>query len=96
MEIDQLGKTAIALDTMVASRVMHDDNDPSTHMKFIYVATGQRKSSVIKIAKVLKNYGVLKNVAILLATASDSAQQQLISPYVGCTIGEHIRDTGRH
>lgn len=90
------GKTAIALDTIVASRVMHEENDPSTHMKFIYVASGQRKSAVAKLSKTLKDFGVLKHTAVLLATASDAAIQQVQSPYTGCVLGEYIRDTGRH
>lgn len=90
------GKTAIALDTIVASKATNDESDPSSMMKFIYVACGQRRSSVVKIYRALKNFGVMKNTAILAATASDPAQQQLLAPYAGCTLGEYIRDSGRH
>jgi proton translocating ATP synthase F1 alpha subunit len=90
------GKTAIAIDTIVASRVTNDESDPASLMKFIYVAAGQRKSSVVKLYQVLKQYGVMKNTAIIAATASDTAQQQLLGPYAGCALGEYIRDSGRH
>lgn len=90
------GKTAIALDAIVSARVEVDENDPATRMYYIYVATGQRKSATVQIAKTLRKYDVMKYTAIVCASASDAAQAQLLAPYAGCALGEYIRDSGRH
>lgn len=90
------GKTAIALDAIVSSRVNVDENDPSTRMYYIYVATGQRLSATVKLTQALRRFNVLKYTAVVCASASDAAQMQLLAPYAGCALGEYIRDSGRH
>lgn len=84
----QTGKTAIAIDTII--------NQKGKGVICIYVAIGQKQSTVAQVMEKLKNYGALDYTIIVSATASDPAPLQFIAPYSGCTIGEHFRDTGRH
>jgi len=84
----QTGKTAIALDTIV--------NQKDTNVFCIYVAIGQKKSSVAKLVKTLEMHGAMEYTVVVSASASDSASLQYIAPYTGATIGEHFRDSGRH
>lgn len=84
----QTGKTAIALDTII--------NQKDTDVYCIYVAVGQKKSSIAKIVKTLENYDAMKYTTIVLASASDSASLQYLAPYAGASIGEYYRDNGKH
>jgi len=84
----QTGKTAIAIDTII--------NQKGKGVICIYVAIGQKQSTVAQVMEKLKSYGALDYTIIVSATANDPAPLQFIAPYSGCTIGEHFRDTGRH
>ncbi|MBF0408804.1 MAG: F0F1 ATP synthase subunit alpha [Candidatus Riflebacteria bacterium] len=84
----QTGKTAIAIDTII--------NQKNEGVVCIYVAIGQKTSTVVKIAEVLKQHDAMKNTIIVLASASDPAPLQFLAPYSGCTMGEFFRDSGRH
>lgn len=84
----QTGKTAIAIDTII--------NQKGKGVICIYVAIGQKQSTVAQVMEKLRSYGALDYTIIVSATASDPAPLQFIAPYSGCTIGEHFRDTGRH
>ena len=84
----QTGKTAIAIDTII--------NQKDTDVICIYVAIGQKKSSVAKIVKSLDAHGAMDYTIIVSATASESASLQYLSPYSGCTMGEFFRDKGKH
>ncbi len=84
----QTGKTAIAIDTII--------NQKETDVICIYVAIGQKKSSVAKIVKTLEYHGAMDYTIIVMASASESASLQYLAPYAGCTMGEYFRDIGRH
>ncbi len=84
----QTGKTAIVIDTIINQR----DGD----VKCIYVAIGQKSSSIRRTAAILEEHGAMEHTCIVAAAASDPAAVQYIAPYAGCTIGEHIRDNGGH
>ncbi len=84
----QTGKTAIAVDTII--------NQKDTDVYCIYVAIGQKKSSVAKLVKTLENYGAMDYTIIVAASASESASLQYLAPYSGCTMGEFFRDNGKH
>ncbi|MDI6735148.1 MAG: F0F1 ATP synthase subunit alpha [bacterium] len=84
----QLGKTAILVDTMI--------NQRDTDVYSIYVAIGQKQSTVAQIVKILEDYGVLHKTIIVSATANVPVPLQYIAPYAGCAMGEYFRDTGRH
>lgn len=82
----QTGKTSIAIDTII--------NQNSSGVKCIYVAIGQKYSSVSNIAKKLEEFDALKNTILVVASASESATLQYLAPYSGCTMGEYFRDIG--
>lgn len=84
----QTGKTAIAIDTII--------NQKETDVFCIYVAIGQKKSSVAKIVRELEARGAMEYTVVVLASAADSASLQFMAPYGGCTIGEYFRDNGMH
>jgi F-type H+-transporting ATPase subunit alpha len=84
----QTGKTAIALDTII--------NQKNTDVFCIYVATGQKQSTVAQVVDKLNQYGAMEYTVVVAATASEPAPLQYISPYTGCTIGEWFRDNGKH
>ena len=84
----QTGKTAIAIDTII--------NQKDTDVFCIYVATGQKKSTVAQVVEKLKQFGAMDYTIVVAATASEPAPLQFISPYSGCTIGEWFRDSGKH
>merc|ERR1711998_18274 len=91
----QTGKTAVAIDTIINQKPMHDSNDPSA-LYCIYVAVGQKRSTVAQIMKQLEDAGAMQYTTIVAATASDSAPLQFLAPYSGCSIGEFFRDNGKH
>ena len=84
----QTGKTAIALDTII--------NQRTSGVYCIYVAVGQKQSTVAQVVDKLKQYGAMDHTIVVAATASEPAPLQFIAPYTGCTIGEWFRDNGKH
>ena len=89
----QTGKTAIAIDTIINQKEFFDKGEP---VYCIYVAIGQKGSTVANIAKTLEKNGAMPYTVIVAATASDPAALQFYAPFAGATIGEYFRDTGRH
>lgn len=89
----QTGKTAIAIDTIINQRENFEKGNP---VYCIYVAIGQKGSTIANLAKTLENHGAMDYTIIVEATASDPAAMQFFAPYAGCAIGEYFRDTGRH
>ncbi|KAI8055157.1 P-loop containing nucleoside triphosphate hydrolase protein [Syncephalis plumigaleata] len=92
----QTGKTAVALDTIINQKKWNDGNDESKKLYCVYVAIGQKRSTVAQFVKTLEEYDALKYTVIVAATASDAAPLQFLSPYSGCAMGEHFRDNGKH
>jgi F-type H+-transporting ATPase subunit alpha len=88
----QTGKTAIAIDTIINQKEFYDKGEP---VYCVYVAIGQKGSTVAQIANTLEYYGAMSYTVIVMATASDPAALQFYAPFAGCTIGEFFRDTGR-
>ena len=94
----QTGKTAIAIDTFINQKAVNDaaGDDESKKLFCIYVAVGQKRSTVAQIVKTLEDYGTLDYSVVVAATASEPAPLQFLAPYTGCTIGEYFRDNGMH
>jgi F-type H+-transporting ATPase subunit alpha len=92
----QTGKTAVAIDTIINQKSIHDGNDESNKLYCIYVAVGQKRSTVAQVSKILDSAGALKYSIIVAATASNAAPLQFLAPYTGCTMGEYFRDNGMH
>ncbi len=88
----QLGKTAIAIDTIINQKEFYDKGEP---VYCIYVAIGQKGSTIANIVKTLTDYGAMNYTVIVAATASDPAAMQFYAPFAGAAIGEYFRDTGR-
>jgi len=92
----QTGKTAIAIDTIINQKIINQSNDESKKLYCVYVAIGQKKSTVAKVVKRLQEEGALEYTIIVCASASDPAPMQYLAPYAGCTMGEYFRDNGMH
>ena len=92
----QTGKTAIALDAILNQRTVNETDDESKKLYCIYVAVGQKRSSVAQFVKVLEENGALEYSIIVAATASEPAPLQFLAPYTACTMGEYFRDNGMH
>ncbi|MEQ8355301.1 MAG: F0F1 ATP synthase subunit alpha [Kiloniellaceae bacterium] len=92
----QTGKTAIALDTIINQKPINQGDDEAKKLYCIYVAIGQKRSSVAKFVKILEDQGALEYSIIVAATASEPAPLQFLAPYTGCTMGEFFRDSGTH
>jgi F-type H+/Na+-transporting ATPase subunit alpha len=92
----QTGKTAIALDTILNQKSINEGNDESQKLYCVYVAVGQKRSTVAQFVKVLEERGALEYSIIVAATASDPAPMQFLAPFAGCTMGEYFRDNGMH
>ena len=92
----QTGKTAVAIDTIINQKAINESNDEKKKLYCIYVAIGQKRSTVAQIVKTLEDAGAMKYTTVVAATASDSAPLQFLAPYTGCTIGEYFRDNGMH
>ena len=92
----QTGKTAVAIDTIINQKTINDSNDEKKKLYCVYVAIGQKRSTVAQIVKTLEDAGAMKYTTVVSATASDSAPLQFLAPYTGCTIGEYFRDNGMH
>src|ERR1700709_188471 len=92
----QTGKTAIALDTILNQKPLNAQPDEKIKLYCIYVAIGQKRSTVAQIVKTLEEAGALKYSIIVAATASDPAPMQFLAPYAGCAMGEYFRDNKMH
>mgnify|MGYP000645668667 FL=1 len=92
----QTGKTAIAIDTILNQKEINEGNNEKKKLYCIYVAIGQKRSSVAHIVKILEDNDALKYTIVVSATASDPAPLQFLAPYTGCTMGEYFRDNGMH
>ena len=92
----QTGKTAVAIDTIINQKKINESDDESKKLYCIYVAVGQKRSTVAQIVKTLEDAGAMEYTTIVSATASDSAPLQFLAPYTGCTMGEYFRDNGMH
>ena len=92
----QTGKTAVAIDTILNQRGVNAGTDESKKLYCVYVAIGQKRSTVAQIVKTLQDYGALEYSIVVAATASEPAPLQFIAPYAGCAMGEYFRDNGMH
>lgn len=92
----QTGKTAIAIDTIINQKRFNDSTDEKKKLYCIYVAIGQKRSTVAQIVKRLTDTDAMKYTIVVAATASDAAPLQYLAPYSGCAMGEFFRDNGRH
>ena len=92
----QTGKTAIALDTILNQKAINKSGDESQKLYCVYVAIGQKRSTVAQFVKILEEQGALEYSIIVAATASDPAPMQFLAPFTGCTMGEYFRDNGMH
>ncbi|MBT3535814.1 MAG: F0F1 ATP synthase subunit alpha [Rhodospirillaceae bacterium] len=92
----QTGKTAVAIDTFINQKEANQGDDESKKLYCIYVAVGQKRSSVAQIVKTLEDSGAMEYSIVVAATASEPAPLQFLAPYAGCTMGEYFRDNGMH
>ena len=92
----QTGKSAIVLDTILNQRPLNQGNDESQKLYCVYVAIGQKRSTVAQFVKTLEEHGALEYSIIVAATASDPAPMQYLAPFAGCAMGEYFRDNGMH
>jgi F-type H+-transporting ATPase subunit alpha len=92
----QTGKTAIALDTILNQKPLNAQPDEKIKLYCVYVAIGQKRSTVAQFVKVLEEQGALDYSIIVASTASDPAAMQFLAPFAGCTMGEYFRDNGMH
>ncbi|MBV9221120.1 MAG: F0F1 ATP synthase subunit alpha, partial [Methylobacteriaceae bacterium] len=92
----QTGKTAIALDTILNQKPLNQSDDEKIKLYCVYVAVGQKRSTVAQFVKVLEEHGALDYAIVIAATASDPAPMQFLAPFSGCAMGEFFRDNGIH
>ncbi len=92
----QTGKTAVALDAILNHKSINESGDESKKIYCVYVAIGQKRSTVAQFVKVLEENGALDYTIVVAATASDAAPMQFLAPFSGCTMGEYFRDNGMH
>jgi F-type H+-transporting ATPase subunit alpha len=92
----QTGKTAIAIDTIINQKKAFDEGDTDKQLFCIYVAIGQKRSTVAQIVKQLEEVGAMEYTIVVASTASEPAPLQFLAPYGGCTMGEYFRDNGMH
>jgi F-type H+/Na+-transporting ATPase subunit alpha len=92
----QTGKTAIILDTFLNQKSIHETGSESDKLYCVYVAVGQKRSTVAQFVKVLEDRGALDYSIIIAATASDPAPMQFLAPFAACAMGEYFRDNGQH
>ncbi len=92
----QTGKTAIAIDTILNQKAAFESGDKNKQLFCVYVAIGQKRSTVAQVVKKLEETGALKYTIVVAATASDPAPLQFLAPYTGCAMGEFFRDNGKH
>ncbi|MGB8816416.1 MAG: F0F1 ATP synthase subunit alpha, partial [Rhizobiaceae bacterium] len=92
----QTGKTAVILDAFLNQKAVHDNGPDKEKLYCVYVAIGQKRSTVAQFVKVLEERGALPYSIIVAATASDAAPLQFLAPFAGCAMGEYFRDNGMH
>jgi F-type H+-transporting ATPase subunit alpha len=92
----QTGKTAVAIDAFINQKVVNAQGDESRKLYCVYVAVGQKRSTVAQIVKTLEDYGAMEYSIVVAATASEPAPLQFLAPYAGCAMGEYFRDNGMH
>lgn len=92
----QTGKTAVAIDTIINQKKINEGGDESKKLYCIYVAVGQKRSTVAQVVKTLQEAGAMDYTVVVAATASEPAPVQFLAPYTGCAIGEYFRDNGMH
>ncbi len=92
----QTGKTAIVLDTILNQKAIHDSGPDAEKLYCVYVAVGQKRSTVAQFVRILEERGALEYSIIVAATASDAAPMQFLAPFAGCAMGEYFRDNGMH
>ena len=92
----QTGKTAIILDTILNQKSVHDNGPENEKLYCVYVAIGQKRSTVAQFVKILEERGALQYSIIVAATASEPAPMQYLAPFAGCAMGEYFRDNGMH
>ncbi len=92
----QTGKTAVAIDTILNQKEINQSDDESAKLYCIYVAIGQKRSTVAQIVKTLEENGAMEYTIVVAATASEPAPLQFLAPFAGCTMGEYFRDNGMH
>src|SRR5471030_608277 len=92
----QTGKTAVAIDTFLNQKTINQSGDESRKLYCVYVAIGQKRSTVAQIVKTLEDNGAMEYSIVVAATASDPAPMQFLAPYTGCAMGEYFRDNGMH
>ena len=92
----QTGKTAVAIDAIINQKSINESSDESKKLYCIYVAIGQKRSTVAQIVKTLEDAGAMSYTTVIAATASESAPLQFLAPYAGCSMAEYFRDNGMH
>ncbi len=92
----QTGKTAVIIDTIINQKSINASGDEKQKLYCIYVAVGQKRSTVAQLVQTLEENGALDYTIVVAATASDPAPMQFLAPYAGCTMGEYFRDNGMH
>ena len=92
----QTGKTAVIIDTIINQKEANSGTDESKKLYCIYVAIGQKRSTVAQLVRTLEEQGAMEYSIVVAATASDPAPMQFLAPYTGCTMGEYFRDNGMH
>ena len=92
----QTGKTAIAVDTIINQKTNFDSGDTTKQLFCVYVAIGQKRSTVANLVKIFKDHDALRYTIVVAATASEAAPLQFLAPYSGCAIAEFFRDNGKH
>ncbi len=92
----QTGKTAVIIDTILNQKGINAGDDESKKLYCIYVAIGQKRSTVAQLVQTLEENGAMEYTIVVAATASDPAPTQFLAPYTGCTMGEYFRDNGLH
>ena len=92
----QTGKTAVIIDTILNQKGINASGDPTKALFCIYVAIGQKRSTVAQLVRTLEENGAMEYSIVVAATASDPAPMQFLAPYTGCTMGEFFRDSGQH
>merc|ERR1711971_543210 len=91
----QTGKTAIAIDTILNQKAINEGPDVKAHLYCMYVAVGQKRSTVAQLFEILRKNECMKFTTIVAATASDAAPLQFLAPYTGCAMSEYFRDNGK-
>jgi F-type H+-transporting ATPase subunit alpha len=92
----QTGKTAVIIDTIINQKKINASGDEKQKLYCIYVAIGQKRSTVAQLVRTLEEHGAMEYTTVVAATASDPAPMQFLAPYSGCAMGEYFRDNGMH